>query len=191
MKIDVIKQQRWYAEIQENPRLQWMLLIVACIIMLSLAKSYSDTISEREGEVQQQKGMVERLLTAAARPLSEDTVAGLGETVRELKASALGANSPSVAEAQALKRIDGLANRLMERPQASLINTETVRFGNQDFWQIRIEVRGRMNEKKLIELLAAFDSSQPYQRISAMQYRPKASDAITLVVDYLYMKDAA
>ncbi|GGW92442.1 hypothetical protein [Alteromonas halophila] len=190
MNVESIKQQRWFAELQENKRLQWLLLLVACIVLLSLAKAISDSVTVRQDEVAQQKQMVEKLLTAQARPLDESVVTDKADAVRALKEKALTAGSASVAEAQALKRIDALTAQYIDGPRATLINTEAMQYGSENFWQIRIEVRGKLDEKQLIGLLDAFDGSEQFQRLTSFQYRPKASSVITLVVDYLYLTEA-
>jgi len=189
MMLNNIQQQQWFVELRQNKRLQWMLLLVFSILLASLGKSFSDFVAEETIAVAPQRQLLTKLLEADVRPIEDLDVEGKSATAKQLLAQVPKASSKSVAEAQALTQIDVLINNYIDSGRATLVNTVDLSFGQQDFWQVRIEVRGKLAEKKLIGLLQQFDGTYVYQRIPSLQYRPKASNTVTLVVDYLFQKE--
>ena len=69
---DKFMSSRLYIEVKANPRLQWMLLVVAVILLASLSKSVFDNISEERASITQQFLMVEKLKVAANKTVDLD-----------------------------------------------------------------------------------------------------------------------
>lgn len=190
MMISDLRQQAWFAELEQNKRLQWMLLLVMVIVLLSLGKAFSDFVSEEQNAVEPQRQLLIKLLEADARPIEDLDINDKEAAATALLEKVPVASSKSVAEAQALTQVESLISTYVTNGRATLVNTTELTFGQRGFWQVRIEVRGRLDEKKLIGLLRQFDGSQIHQRAPSMQYRPKASNTFTVVVDYLFQKEA-
>ena len=176
-------------EIAQNVRLQWMLVAIAWIIMLSLAKTFSDYTQRLSDERNQQQGLYNRVLAAANQPLDENTVVEAENMFQHAFSTLPSAVSDSVAQAQALKRMDGITKPKISRPRVTLVSSEPVTFGSKNGWQVRINVAGQMPEKALIQLLTDISGDHADVRLLSMQYNPKASDAIAFVVDFLYVAE--
>jgi hypothetical protein len=184
-----INQLAMIDEIKHNLRLQWMLVLIAVIILLSLAKSFSDLKQQLGSERDQQHGFYQRILTAANQPLDENTVIEAKNMFQQAFSALPLAVSDSVAQAQALKRMDAIIKQKIRRPRVALVASEPVIFGNTNGWQVRMNVAGQMPEKALIQLLADISGDQANVRLLSMQYNPKASDSVAFVVDFLYMAE--
>lgn len=190
MNLSNLKSKPWVIELRENTRLQWLCLLVFSILLLSLGKGFANFVDAKSETLYQQELLLSKLKTADARPLNEALVESHATEVERLKSVAMKAASASVAEAQALTRADGLLSNRIEDGRATLINTEETIFGTSTFWQVRIEIRGKLTSENLIPLLDEFDGELIYQRLNSMNYRPKASNTITFVFDYLFMQEA-
>ena len=188
MMLSSLQQQEWFTELKQNKRLQWMLLLVFVILLLSLSKTFSDFVYEEKAAIEPQRQLIKKLLQADARPLEELDIESKTNQAQSLLKGVPLATSKSVAEAQALTRVETLISDYVQSGRATLVNTTDLSFGQQDFWQVRIEVRGKLEEKKLIGFLEQFSGQFVHQRVASLQYRPKASNTFTVVVDYLFQK---
>ena len=188
MMLSSLQQQEWFAELKQNKRLQWMLLLVFVILLLSLSKTFSDFVNDEKTAIEPQRQLIKKLLQADARPLEELDIESVTSQAQSLLTQVPVATSKSVAEAQALTQVEALSSDYVQNGRATLVNTVDLNFGQQGFWQVRIEVRGKLDERELIGFLEQFSGQFMHQRIASMQYRPKASNTFTVVLDYLFQK---
>lgn len=173
-------------EYRGNRRLQWMLVAVLIILCISSIKWISDAITEIHDDVQRLVDLSARLEYTAAQPFNDELLQESQKTLEQALEVVPGAGSMSTAEAQALKQLERVLGDLIQQKRLNLLGSEEVKSNNTIFWQVRVEISGRLNNKDLIELLAHFDASQPHRRINALRYRPKASNTISLVADFLF-----
>lgn len=186
MMLKSIKNTKLVIEFKANPRLQWLSLLVLAILLVSLVKSVSDYTGTLQATADSQQAMVDRLNRAASANLPPELVKDAQVAVAALNEKAPTVALQSIAEAEALTRAEKYLAALLKRARANLVGTEVITMGGDAFWQIRIELNGQLDSKKLITLLEKFDGSDPYVRLASFQYRPKVSNDMTLVADYLY-----
>lgn len=179
---------RLYLEVKANPRLQWMLLVVAVILLASLSKSIFDSISEEKSTVGQQFVMVEKLKDAANKNVDVDELEALEAEVANLTSKIPSSVSVNVAEAEALKVGAETFATSVVSSRISLVGSEPVFIGESEYWQVRIQVTGRLPEKSLISFLSNFDGKKTNIRLNSLEYIPQSGDRISAVVDYLYKK---
>jgi len=176
-------------EFQSNLRLQWMVLVVLAILCISSISWLSSLVEDKRIDTQRLVNLLARLEQTAAQPFDE---ALLGESAQQLE-QALdaipAAGSASTAEAQALKQLEFILGDLITRKRLNLLGSDELKAHGHLFWQVRIEVNGQLNNKDLIELLTHFDASQAQRRINSFRYRPSASNSLSLVADFIYVRD--
>lgn len=177
-------------EVKANPRLQWMLLIVVVILLASLSKSMFDNITEERTAVTQQFIMVEKLKDAANKTVDLDALEALEAEVSMLSGNIPSSASMNVAEAEALKLSAESFDKTIVSSRISLIGSEPMFIGEAEYWQVRIQITGRLPEKAFISFLSNFDGKKSYVRLNSLEYIPQSGDRINAVIDYLYKKAA-
>lgn len=187
---DKFMSSRLYIEVKANPRLQWMLLVVAVILLSSLSKSVFDNISEERASITQQFLMVEKLKVAANKTVDLDALEALEAEVSKLSSNIPSSGSMNVAEAEALKLSAESFSKIVTSSSISLIGSEPMFIGDTEYWQVRIQVTGRLPEKSFISFLSNFDGKKSYVRLNSLEYIPQSGDRINAVIDYLYKKAA-
>ena len=189
MYLKKVRQHPSWQEFQQNKRLQWLLVVVVLIVLLSTFKSASDAVAALQRSVAAQQTVLARLQAASARPLSIEDVDEWVQKTNRLKASAPQVPSASIAEAQALAMLEALNKRLLRRGRATLIGTETLDWEQNRLWQVRLELSGQLDSSDWVSFLQTVDGSNAFVRLASLQYRPKASNAITVVIDYLFLQE--
>jgi len=174
------------AELRGNKRLQWLLLLIGVILMLSLTKSLGDSNRAFIAEAQTKLGMLQRLQSAANEETPEETVTLIATTAKEITDTISPAQSVSVAEAEALSAVVKLTADFIEDRRASLVGSESINYGGRNFWQVRVELKGKMDQRALTGLLSLFDGSRAQMRVISMRYQPNSNGNIALVLDFLY-----
>ncbi|WP_102798348.1 hypothetical protein [Bowmanella denitrificans] len=173
-------------ELHNNPRLQWLLLAVAVIIALSLIKSMVDSLAEQRGQIQGQLNLLARLQHSASSETDPEQSQRLAARLSELHDRLPVAPSASVAEAKALAEVESSIGSMLGRKRLSLIGSEPLTVGQQTYWSVRVDIAGQLPGPDYIRLLSMFDNTSGYRRIASLQYSPKTSDSLSLVVDLLY-----
>ena len=181
------KRSSLYSEYQGNPRLQWMIVVVLAIILLSLSKSLLDPLDQTRSDALQQIQLLERLKTVEASDIDESKTDTLLKAYEDITSQIPSATSSSTAEARALSDIENTIGRLIKRKRLNLVGAQDVTFMQQRAWSIRIDVAGQIEANQLPDLLRQFDSSNLNRRIASLQYSPKASGNINMVVDVLFI----
>ncbi len=175
-------------EYRSNKRLQWMVVGIAAILVVSLLKTLADNRSEQQAELKTQLALVARLQAAADSPVDESQTDTLMSMLDKAKQNIPEADSKSVAEAKALAAIEQSVGHLISRKRLNLVGAEEHTAGTQTYWSVRLNLAGQLKGSKLVEFLQHFDSSSSGSRITSMQYAPKTSDTINVVVDLLYKR---
>ncbi|WP_438864989.1 hypothetical protein [Neptunicella sp.] len=183
------KQSQAFAEYQSNPRLQWMVVAIVGMLALSLVKYFIDDLSLQQADVKQQINLLARLQSTAKQPLDEQQLTATNENFQLAIKNIPSVSSSSTAEAKALTDIEKIIGKLIKRKQINLLGSEELKVGQHPFWTVRVDISGQLNESNFIEFLSYFDQSAKNRRIASLQYSPKTSDSINLVVDMLYKRD--
>ncbi|OJF69417.1 hypothetical protein BK026_11820 [Alteromonas sp. V450] len=186
--IDAFKQSAAWAEFSSNIRLQWMLVAIAAILLISGTKTLFDTLSENRSDAMRTHQMIEKMVAAASNPVSEEAMANAANKVERFYAQIPKVESASIAEAEAFSAASKIINTTIARPRSKLVGTETLRISNKTFWQVRIQIDGGLHELNLIPLLAFFDKKNLQIRLNSLDFQPDTRGNVTLVVDYLYMQ---
>ena len=184
-----IKNTPLIEEFRQNTRLQWLLLLVFIILMLSVTKRFSDFVNEAEAERETQFSLFQRVLAAANQPLDENSVEKAEALYQNAFANLPTAVSDSVAQAQALKRMEQITTNRISRSRVSLVSSDRISFGRKSGWQIRLNVAGQMPEKALINFLSETSGNHADTRLLSLQYNPKVSNTISFVVDFVYVEE--
>jgi hypothetical protein len=190
MIIDKLKQMPLLKELNANPRLQWLLLLVLVILLGSMLKAGTDANTEIYSELSAQQNLTNRLQTASDTPFDEQAFMQLQKRVDEMVLSVPSAAAISIAEAQALSELNKLREKIYSDGRTTLLGTETLTFGTQSFYQTRIELNGSHDLLKLIELLYQVDGSKLHMRLVTLQIRSgRRTNTLTLVMDYLHRQE--
>jgi hypothetical protein len=176
------------AEYKQNKRLQWMVLLILCILAISLLKQFSDELSLQSNQTQNQLDLLARLEQTAQHTIDENIIASINRGYSDWLEYLPSAASASVAEAQALTEIEQNIGTLLKRKRLNLLGSERLIGSKQDIWQVRVEIAGQLDELNLIELLTHFDNTDKHARIASFQYSPKTSNSINLVIDVIYKR---
>ncbi|BFT31546.1 hypothetical protein D210916BOD24_27220 [Alteromonas sp. D210916BOD_24] len=188
MKMHFLKDSQLVRELNDNRRLQWLLLACLIILALSLSKKMIDIVSEDAFEVQRQANLLARLESAGDNVLTEDARQTLLAEYKAALTSIPVVSSSGVAEAQALSVNDMRIGHIVNKPRTNLIGVERLQRGDEVFFQVRIETAGRLDESQFIGLLSVFDENADSFRLVSFQFKPNASNAVSIVGDYLYRK---
>lgn len=181
---------KFASELRANVRLQWMLLTVCAILLVSLSKTLFDVVIENEKEVSQKHLMVEKLIVAASKEIDIELLDEMEEKATLLLDSIPISASMNVAEAEVLKRGESTIAKNIVSSRVEMVGSEVVNIGGEEFWQVRIQVVGRLPQKSFIDFLSHFDGSQIFVRLNSLEYFPQSGDRVVAVVDYLYKKAA-
>lgn len=184
--IDLIKKSEFWTEFSSNARLQWMVIAIAFLLFLSVTKTFFEKLDESRSEAMGIYSMVEKMVDAASRPVSEDMMLETKAKLSLLEESIPQAESSSIAEAEGFSAAKTIINTTIARPRAKLIGTETLIFSGTTYWQVRIQITGGLHELNLIPLLDFFDNSHPHVRLHSFDFQPDTKGAVSVVVDYLY-----
>jgi len=186
--IDAIKRSSAWEEFSANKRLQWMVVGIVFILIISISKSMFDLLDERHNEAMRTHAMLERMIEAASRPVSDSAVLKAEELLENLRSNIPVVASASIAEAEALSAGTKIINTAIARARSRLIGTETLVFGDTTYWQVRIKIDGGLHELNLIKLLEFFEEDYPHIRLYSFDFQPDSKGVVSLVVDYLYQQ---
>ncbi len=186
--LDTLKNSQLVTEYNKNKRLQWMILGIAVIIVISAIKSIVDDLSESKLDASNQLELLARLNHSTNENFDMLTFEDITKQAEEKMLEFSSVASASVAEAQGLKDIDEKIGGLLKRKRLNLIGSDELKFGRGTFWSVRIEISGQLEESDFIQMMSFFDNTQLTTRIASMQYSPKTSNSISLVVDLIYRR---
>jgi hypothetical protein len=186
--LDSIKNSQLASEYNKNKRLQWMIVGIAVIFALSIVKHVVDDLSETKLEVQNQLQLVARLNQSSDENFDMQNFEKISEQTELKLQEFMGVASASIAEAQGLKDIDEKIGDLFKRKRLNLLGSDEFSMGGKTFWSVRIEISGQLIESDFIQMASFFDNSQLTTRIASMQYSPKTSNSMSLVIDLLYKR---
>lgn len=177
-------------ELKANVRLQWLLLLVMLILIISFLKATIDANAELYDELSAQQLATSRLATALKTPIDENSLESARENMASMLASIPVAASMNIAEAQALSRVTKLREKVYNQGRTSLVGTEVLNFGANQLYQTRIELSGSHNLLNFIEVLKHVDERQSHLRIMTLQLRAGSrNSSLTLVVDFLHKQE--
>ena len=181
-------QNKFFIEYQNNKRLQWMLVLIVAILVLSLMKKFTDGMQQQRSETLSQITLLEKLSQTAQNNTPVTIIESISIAYKYWNNSIPTAISGSIAEAKALTEIEQKLGMMITRKRVNLIGSEQLSDSKQVFWQVRVEIAGQMAELDLIKLLQHFDNNAQHARIASFQYAPKVSNSLNLVVDLLYRR---
>ena len=175
-------------EFQENKRLQWMILAICISVYITMFDRLSATLSSYSALTAQNIAISARMKNMATQSVS-DKLLDEYKARMDTKLSALPrADSRSIAEAQALKEIEAIINPLLTNIRLTLIDSEELKTESGIFWQVTVEISGKLAPSNAINLLTEFDSSEANRRISIVRYRMDSSNYTNFVADLLFAK---
>lgn len=173
-------------EIREQARIQWLLLIVLILILISISKIAYDSVLNAKRETNAVVSLHQRLLKVQATEFSEDLLSAETKKATALLAEIPDASSLSTAEASALAELETLLSNTLERSRFNLLGTDSILVGDQYLWSVRIEINGMLPEENLTPFFDVFSPQAKHRRVSSMQYSPKASNGLIVVADMLF-----
>lgn len=186
--LDTINNSQLLTEYNKNKRLQWMILGIAVIIVISVTKSVTDDLSEYKLDAKNQLELLARLNHSANKNVDMQAFEEIAEQAAQQMQGFAAVASASVAEAQGLKDIDEKIGSLFKRKRLNLLGSDELNFGGRTFWSVRIEISGQLAESDFIQVASFFDNTKLTTRIASMQYSPKTSNSISLVVDLIFKR---
>ncbi|MBN7820433.1 hypothetical protein [Bowmanella yangjiangensis] len=173
-------------ELKRTPRLQWLLLLVVWILILSAGKALIDQIGNQKEDLNTQQRLLARLTESANSPFNEELLSNSQQHLAQLNKEIPTAVSGSVAEAKALADAEDLIGKKLIRKRLNLIGAETIEAEKQHYWSVRIDISGQLSDQDFVDVLSLFDASVGHRRIASFQYSPKASNTLNMVIDLLY-----
>lgn len=194
MSFSTLRNHSVIQELSSNKRLQWLLIIIVGMLCASGLKALSDKNSEIVTEIATQQRLLARLKTAAKMELSEQQVQDKAKQASAVLANVPSAPSISVAEANALSRIETIATNV-QRGRSSLVGTETLAenmssSNSPTLWQVRVEFQGQLNQHSFSTLLNEIDGSDPTVRVVSFRYRPGERGTFAVVLDFMFKQQA-
>lgn len=187
--MEIFKQSQAWGELKENKRLQWLIFVVLCILLLSFGKRTSDANSDLEAQLLSQVNLLGRLESAAQFSFDEQSKLNLEQAYLASIEVIPVVASESIAEAQALSRLKKSYGDIVVDGRSILVNTERLVWGDQEFWQVRAEQRGKIKPENMFQFLQSLDGSDPAIRLNSMRYREgRKQGSIVYVVDFLFRK---
>lgn len=187
---DVIMKSAVVSEFTANRRLQWMVLGIALLLILSASKSAFDWLEESRDEAMRTHAMIEKMVDAASKPVPEPLLLETKMRLADIQQKIPTVSAQSIAEAEALSAAKRITDVTIARPRRSIVGTESLTFSGVDYWQVRIKIDGGLHELNLMKLLEFFEKTNPHIRLHSMDFQPDAKGVVSLVVDYLYRKEA-
>ncbi|GLR70878.1 hypothetical protein GCM10007852_17860 [Agaribacter marinus] len=184
-KGEIIK-NKLIEEVSNQPRLQWLLLVVVIILLISVTKSYFDLVYNERENTQSEVRIHEKLLDVQSTDFSESTLTNNKELAYSLLNKLPSASSNSTAEASALATLEADLQGIIERSRFNLLGSEEIIVANEKLWSIRIEVNGRLPPKQLIKFFTLFETEKSNKRIASIQYSPTTANTAVIAVDFLY-----
>lgn len=185
MSTSALRNHPAFQELNTNKRLQWLLLIIVGMLCASGLKALSDKNDEIVAEIQTQQRLLNRLDAAAKMELTEQQVEERVNQANELLAKIPDAPSLSVAEANALSRIESLSSNL-QRARSSLVGSEILEVSNNTMWQVRVEVQGQLDDKHFASFLEKVDGHDPTLRVVSFRYKPGNRGTFATVIDFIF-----
>ena len=185
-----IKDSPSYQELLANIRLQWLILVVFAILLFSLADTLLSSNEELKNDVLQQLSYSAKLEQIENTPYNEQQAEQDNKRLRSYLTKISAASSQSTAEAKALEEIEKVLSNKVQRMRLNLIGSESIEVGDMKVWNIRVDVSGRVREKSVIDLLALFEKNTSKWRVASLQYSPKTSGSISLVLDALFQESS-
>ncbi|MBO1254145.1 hypothetical protein J3L16_00440 [Alteromonas sp. 5E99-2] len=177
-----------FKELQANVRLQWLILAVFSILLLSLSDTLLSPLAEKKAEVQQQHSYLNRLSNLEETNIDEKNIDKINDSLSKQLKHYSTASSLSNAEARALESVERALRKSIQRIRLNLIGSEAINMGNQTFWNVRIDVSGKIKNQEVISFLNKIDYKKQDWRISSVQYSPKSTGSLSIVIDVLYME---
>ncbi|MAI23614.1 MAG: hypothetical protein CL828_06115 [Crocinitomicaceae bacterium] len=175
-------------EFQENKRLQWMVLaVLVCIYFITLT-GLLDRLAGYSSLAAQNIAMSTRMQNMTTQTISSKLSDELRTRADEKLAALPRADSRNIAEARALKEFEEIINPLLTNTRMTLIDSEEIRTDSETFWQVTIEISGKLPASNAIKLLTEFDSSVTHRRISIFRYRMDSSIYTNFVSKLLFAK---
>ena len=175
--------------IRGNRRLQWMLFAVLVILSLSTGKAALDQLDEPLSETERQLQLLARLESSKDQTVDPNLLSEAKKKLESLLNVTPVATSLSTAEAKALTDIEALVGVHINNKRMNLLGTEEINTGQHTLWTVRVDVSGMVKKHSLLPILENFDKQLSNLRLASLQYSPKTSDSITMVVDLLYRED--
>lgn len=184
-----IQNSNLYKEVQGNIRLQWLLVAILAILLLSFSKNVSDGVNNKEQQLLDDLGLLGKLSAISQAPLDENESQRVSTLVGQQLDKLPNATSMSIAEATALAFSEKNVGKTVDNLRVDIIGAQSIVLGNTRFWQVRIKIEGRLAPLKLIDFMSEFDGEQIGQRLITLQYRPGASNVLSAVFDLLYLEE--
>lgn len=185
MKFDTFRNSQMLQEFNDNKRLQWLILVIVAILCASGIKALSDKNEALAEETKTQLRLLTRLKAASLVELSTEQVDEIEVAAQQVLSTIPDAPSVSVAEANALSKIDQIVSNL-QRGRSSLVGTEVFSVSGNTIWEVRVEVQGQLDEQYLSAFLKKVDGRDPTLRVVSLRYRPSNRGAFATVVDFIF-----
>ena len=176
------------SEFQENKRLQWMVLVVLACVYFIIVTGLLEQLSSYSTLTTQNIAMSSRMQNIATQSISNQLLDDIRARVGEKLSVLPRADSRNVAEARALKEFEEIINPLLTNTRLTLIDSEELKTDTETFWQVTIEVSGKLPASSAVKLLAEFDSSVAHRRINIFRYRMDSSNYNNFIVKLLFAK---
>lgn len=184
------KQTKLAQELNQQPRLQWLILFIFVILLVSVSKSGFDAVALYRENMENEINLYNRLNALKNAEFSSTELDEAAQQSEKLSDAIPIASSQNAAQASALSEIEQELRSLAERERYKLLGSEVITIGGKQFWSIRIEIVGQLKPNNTLALMQAFDPKVLHRRVSSFRYSPKANNSLSLVVDLLYKQDA-
>jgi hypothetical protein len=181
-----MKENHIYTEFKKNIRLQWMIFVIFLIVTVSITKHFNDQLVEKKLHTLRQTNLLAKLENTAQTPIVEVIVENTNNLFVQQISHIHHATSAGTAEAKALTDLEELVGKYIDRKRINLLGSEKIEVGNSTFWSVRVEIAGRLAHSDFVSFLGHFDQQNQTQRITSLQYSPKTSNTLSVVIDFIY-----
>lgn len=182
----VVKLSDALGEVKSNNRLQWMILLVLAILLISLAKFLLDYKANLAATYQQEQRVYERLYLASQTSVPDGVFHSSNEVLDNELSNLRSSPSLSVAEAEAITYAETVTKNFSNR-NIILVGAKGILQGlDLNLWEVRLELTGKISSSDFPQFLAELSKPESGTRIVTMRYRMGRQNQFYAVVDVLF-----
>ncbi|MFC4700069.1 hypothetical protein ACFO4O_07880 [Glaciecola siphonariae] len=181
-----LKQSESMQSLHSNVRLQWMLLLILLLVFVYVAKLSYDSLDENKRALSQQAQLYSKLLATFEADIDAQTISQWEDLHNETLNALPKASAANIAEASALATVEASLAKLLVRSRLNLLGSEEKVISGHTFYKVRLEISGRLPTENFVQFLQILENNRHQVLVQTMNYSPRTSNTIALVVDVIF-----
>lgn len=186
IRLKILTYSNLNTEFAKNKRFHWMMVILLAVALLSLSKSLRDHTFNLNREVLAKMTHLAKLQNSASVHVEDDYISEIKSELKSLREQIPSAPSGSIAQAIALSNIEKKFEGLASEKRLNLVGMEKVMVNDEIYWNIRIEIIGKLDNNRVVDFLDEFDFEETSTRIVSYNHSPDRLFYLNVVADFLF-----